>query len=180
MVFSIVFVGFAFAGLLAAMPAMASLREMFRYLVLTPGKVAQTTKTFGFMRKTIMIKPREFFLLLSTVFLLGVLLAQAGEPQQPSKQDDEELVKQTQNPVADLISVPFQNNYNFAAGPEHNHMLYLLNIQPVIPVHITENWNLIARVKLFNDQPWIEAGTRRVIKCIRWLFLVAPGELLCR
>jgi hypothetical protein len=54
------------------------------------------------MRKTIMIKPREFFLLLSTVFLLGVLPAQAAEPQQPSTQptSDEELVKQTQNPVA--------------------------------------------------------------------------------
>src|SRR5215510_3713514 len=81
-------------------------------------------------------------------FLLGALSAQAAEPQQPSKQEDseEELVKQTQNPVADLISVPFQNNFNFAAGPKHNHQIYLLNIQPVIPIHITEDWNLITRI----------------------------------
>jgi hypothetical protein len=99
------------------------------------------------MRKTIMIKPREFFVLLSILLLLTALTTQAAEPQR-SKQEasDEELVKQTQNPVADLISVPFQNNYNFAAGPKHNHMIYLLNIQPVIPIHITENWNLITRI----------------------------------
>ena len=94
------------------------------------------------------IKVRQIFLLLSLLFLLVALSTQAAEPQQPSKEEasEEELVKQTQNPVADLISVPFQNNYNFAAGPKHNHMIYLLNIQPVIPIHITESWNLITRI----------------------------------
>ena len=95
-----------------------------------------------------MIKPREFFGLVSILVLLVALSAKAAEPQQPSEQEDSEdkLVKHTQNPVADLISVPFQNNYNFAAGSKHNHMIYNLNIQPVIPIHITENWNLIARI----------------------------------
>src|SRR5262245_51143958 len=88
------------------------------------------------------------FGVLSIFFLLTALSPHAAEPQPPSTQQasEEELVKQTQNPVADLISVPFQNNYNFAAGPKHNHMIYLLNIQPVIPIHISENWNLIARI----------------------------------
>src|SRR5262245_35498160 len=88
------------------------------------------------------------FGVLSSVFLLTALSTQAAEPQKPSTQEpsDEELVKETQNPVADLISVPFQNNFNFAAGPKHNHTVYLLNIQPVIPIHITENWNLITRI----------------------------------
>lgn len=82
------------------------------------------------------------------LFLLTPLSTHASEPQQPSTQEpsEEELVKQTQNPVADLISVPFQNNFNFAAGPAHNHQVYLLNIQPVIPIHITEDWNLITRI----------------------------------
>src|SRR5215472_18889604 len=95
-----------------------------------------------------MIKPRKFFGLVSLLFLLVTLSAHAAEPQEPNKEEDKdaELVKQTQNPVADLISVPFQNNYNFAAGPKHNHMIYLLNIQPVIPIHITEDWNLITRI----------------------------------
>src|SRR5215470_19151285 len=93
-------------------------------------------------------KVRRILLLSSILFLLVALSTQAAEPQEPNKEEDKdaELVKQTQNPVADLISVPFQNNYNFAAGPKHNHMIYLLNIQPVIPIHITEDWNLITRI----------------------------------
>ena len=60
-------------------------------------------------------------------------------------QDDTELAKKTQNPVADLISVPFQNNVNFGAGVNHNEMIYALNVQPVIPIKLTEEWNLITR-----------------------------------
>jgi hypothetical protein len=83
------------------------------------------------------------------ILLLLAALATPALGQQNSGQQEEsaeELAKKTQNPVADLISVPFQNNYNFAAGPKHNHMIYLLNIQPVIPINITENWNVISRI----------------------------------
>ena len=59
----------------------------------------------------------------------------------------EALQKATQNPVANLISVPLQNNTNFGVGP-HNGTQNVLNIQPVIPVHLTPNWNLINRVIL--------------------------------
>jgi hypothetical protein len=81
-------------------------------------------------------------------FLLGALSVQAAELQEPHKGEgqDANLVRQTQNPVADLITVPFQYNFNFSAGPKHNHQILLLNIQPVIPIHITENWNLISRI----------------------------------
>jgi len=85
---------------------------------------------------------------LTILYFLTVTSGETAESQQPGAHEpsEEELVKQTQNPVADLISVPFQNNFNFAAGPKHNHQIYLLNIQPVIPFHITEDWNLIARI----------------------------------
>ena len=55
-----------------------------------------------------------------------------------------ELAKLAQNPVANLISVPFQNNTNFNVGPE-NGTQNILNIQPVIPVHLSGEWNLITR-----------------------------------
>lgn len=55
-----------------------------------------------------------------------------------------DLAEHAQNPVADLISVPFQNNFNFGAGSE-NKMVWILNVQPVIPIHLTEDWNLITR-----------------------------------
>lgn len=59
-------------------------------------------------------------------------------------QSNEELAKQSQNPVADLISIPFQNNTNFNTGPG-NRTQDILNIQPVVPIHLSEDWNLITR-----------------------------------
>ncbi len=55
-----------------------------------------------------------------------------------------ELAKKLQNPVASLISVPIQNNWDFGIGPE-NAMRYTVNVQPVIPFSISEHWNLITR-----------------------------------
>ena len=58
-----------------------------------------------------------------------------------------ELAKKLQNPVADLISVPLQNNWDFGIGPA-DAMRYTVNIQPVIPVSLTHDWNLIIRTIL--------------------------------
>jgi hypothetical protein len=69
----------------------------------------------------------------------------------------EALQKATQNPVADLISVPLQNNTNFGIGP-YNRTQNVLNIQPVIPSHLTENWNLITRIiQPLVFQPYVDA-----------------------
>jgi hypothetical protein len=63
-------------------------------------------------------------------------------------EDDETiLAMQTQNPVADLISLPVQNNFNFGVGPK-NVTQYVGNLQPVIPFHLAEEWNLITRTIL--------------------------------
>ena len=58
---------------------------------------------------------------------------------------DAELQKAVQNPVASLISVPLQNNTNFGYGP-YNRTQNVLNIQPVIPANISENWMVIIRI----------------------------------
>jgi hypothetical protein len=55
------------------------------------------------------------------------------------------LAQQLQNPVAALISVPFQSNFEFGGGPNGDGFRYILNFQPVIPISISENWNLISR-----------------------------------
>jgi hypothetical protein len=55
------------------------------------------------------------------------------------------LRKAAQNPVASLISVPVQNNNNFGIGPD-DRTQDVLNIQPVIPARLSENWNLITRI----------------------------------
>lgn len=54
------------------------------------------------------------------------------------------LQKQAQNPVADLITVPLQNNVNFNFGGL-DRMQYVLKVQPVYPVRIGADWNLINR-----------------------------------
>ena len=70
--------------------------------------------------------------------------AKGGTAEQSEITSTEQLAKQTQNPVADLISVPFQNNFNFGVGP-NNVCQYILNVQPVIPISLSEDWNLITR-----------------------------------
>jgi hypothetical protein len=68
---------------------------------------------------------------------------EAQAPDQNSSAGD--LAKAVQNPVASLISVPIQNNFNPNIAPDGRNQ-WVLNIQPVIPMRINENWNLIARV----------------------------------
>ena len=59
----------------------------------------------------------------------------------------DELAKLAQNPVGNLISVPFQNNTNFNVGPEKGTQ-NVLNIQPVIPISMSPEWNIITRTIL--------------------------------
>jgi hypothetical protein len=55
-----------------------------------------------------------------------------------------DLARAAQNPIADLISVPFQNNTNFEFGPRENTQ-NVLNIQPVVPVDLNDDWLMITR-----------------------------------
>jgi hypothetical protein len=61
--------------------------------------------------------------------------------------NEEALAKIAQNPVANLISIPLQENANLNAGP-FDHELNVLNIQPVVLFDITDDWNIITRTIL--------------------------------
>lgn len=61
---------------------------------------------------------------------------------------DAELAKKTLNPIASLISLPLQLNIDSDIGPESEGERTLLNVQPVIPVSINSDWNLISRTIL--------------------------------
>jgi hypothetical protein len=66
------------------------------------------------------------------------------EPEANTGTSTEALQKATQNPVASLISVPIQNNSNFGVTPGYRTQ-DVLNIQPVIPIGISKDWNLLVR-----------------------------------
>jgi hypothetical protein len=59
-----------------------------------------------------------------------------------------ELAKQLQNLVAALISAPLQTNWDFGGGPNDDGFQYKLNIQPVVPISLNEDWNVISRTIL--------------------------------
>jgi hypothetical protein len=83
--------------------------------------------------------------------LLLLCLARAAFPADeatPAVDDNAELAKKLQNPVAALISVPFQSNFEWGAGAGSHGFRYLLNFQPVIPISVSEGWNVISRTIL--------------------------------
>jgi hypothetical protein len=81
--------------------------------------------------------------LCAAAFLVATLLATAAHAELSA----EDLAKIAQNPVGNLISVPFQENAYFNVGPLDGTQ-NVLNIQPVIPFSISDDWNIITRTIL--------------------------------
>ncbi len=95
--------------------------------------------------------------LLTLAVALGAVTrlgAQAGG----SAAEAEALAKQLSNPVADLVSVPLQFNWDQSVGP-NDEPRFIMNFQPVVPFGITEKWNLIARwIMPYVGQPVLSPG----------------------
>jgi len=92
--------------------------------------------------------------------------------------DEAELAKQLSNPVAALISVPFQYNWDTNIGPADANKS-LLNIQPVIPFSVSEDWNLISRtiVPIIDaESPTIEGEDHSGLGDILQSFFFSPKK----
>ena len=80
-------------------------------------------------------------------FLIGALATSVAIPAAAQDTSDD-LAKKLVNPVADLVSVPLQGNYDHNIGPAKKGDRWTLNIQPVIPIGLNADWNLISRTIL--------------------------------
>jgi opacity protein-like surface antigen len=96
--------------------------------------------------------------------------------------EDEDLAKKSQNPIADLVSVPFQSNTNFNVGP-FNRTQEILNIEPVVPLHISPDWNMISRTiipVMSQPNPIFDSSTNGIEDITQSLFFppTHPGALI--
>ncbi len=107
----------------------------------------------------------------------------AAEPHSAEPSEDEDLPEKSQNPIADLVSVPFQSNTNFNAGP-FNRTQEVLNIQPVVPhAFQCDDWNVISRTIIplvSQPSPIFDSNTNGIGDITQSLFLLphAPGQAL--
>ena len=85
-------------------------------------------------------------LIAAAVTLLAAALFAAEARAEDSS--TEELAKKLQNPVAPIINVPIQNNYNWNVGQEHDGNVYMLRVQPVIPLPFNREYAVVSRTVL--------------------------------
>jgi hypothetical protein len=102
--------------------------------------------------------------------------SQAGGRALDAEAQQAELAMKLQNPVADLISVPIQNNWDFGIGPARA-MRYTANVQPVIPFSLTRDWSLITRTivpVIYTESPLKGGGSTAGLGDILQSFFLTP------
>lgn len=95
-----------------------------------------------------------------------------------SPDDMAALAEKLNNPVASLISVPLQHNFDFGGGPNDDGFQYKLNIQPVVPISLGEDWNLISRtiVPFIYEEDRIGTSSQTGLGDTTWSLFFSPKK----
>jgi len=89
------------------------------------------------------------------------------------------LALKLHNPIADMVTVPMENNFEFSSDSRHA-LTYTLNVQPVIPFHLNQDWLLVTRTIIpFISQEAVVADERDKtgLGDINQSFFVSPAKL---
>lgn len=115
-------------------------------------------------------------------FERGLIDEASSRGAKPKEHSSEDLATASQNPIANLVSVPFQNNTTFNNGP-FGRTQNVLNIQPVVPLHLNAQWTVISRTiipVMSQPNPFFDSSTNGIGDTTQEFFLtpVHPGPLI--
>ena len=85
------------------------------------------------------------FALLTSTAIAADAAAASGPAKPAGAHDADAIAKKLANPIAAMISIPFEENFDWGGGPDGDGFQWKQNFQPVIPFTINEDWNLITR-----------------------------------
>jgi hypothetical protein len=88
-----------------------------------------------------------------------------------------DLAQELTNPLADLMTIPIQINFDKDIGPADEGKRFRMNIQPVIPFHLNENWNLISRTivpLVYQDDIFSSQGSQAGLGDINMSLFLSP------
>ncbi len=136
------------------------------------------------MQKIIRFCGCFMFVLMLGIYPVGAQTSGDGDGIiEPGENLEEELAKAAQNPVANLISVPFQNNIGYDVG-SRDKTNNVLNVQPVLPFNLSDEWNLITRTIapiIYQPKGAVGRGSEFGLGDINftsWLVPANPGKLI--
>jgi hypothetical protein len=114
---------------------------------------------------------------MASIILLTVFMVIAVSLCPVCADEGGDLAQELTNPLADLMTIPIQINFDKDIGAADEGKRFRMNIQPVIPFHLNENWNLISRTILplvYQDEIFSSQGSQTGIGDINMSLFLSP------